>query len=195
MTEGVTGPGGRQTMAAETNQLVRWVEEFLFAERGTRTYAILDGASVPDLRDMLFQYEPEFECLYRGDLKPDIAEVAPYLVLLDRRSGFTDWIIGRGWGNHWGIFVVTRADLRVLRGHFRTFLTVHAPQGKPMLFRYYDPRVLRAYLPTCNSDELNAIFGPAICYVLEGEERNELLRLQVASGSLIEQKKHLVTQG
>ena len=43
-------------------------------------------------------------CLYRGELQPDMAEVAPYLVKLDRDAPFTDWVLDRGWGNHWGVF-------------------------------------------------------------------------------------------
>jgi len=46
-----------------------------------------------------------------------------------------------------------------MRQHFRRFITVHDESGKPLLFRYYDPRVLRTFLPTCNAKELAEIFG------------------------------------
>src|SRR5215472_8882815 len=98
--------------------------DYVFAERNANVFAILDGASVEDLLDQLYRYEPEFICLYRGELEPDIAEVAPYLICLDRKSAFTDWIFDAGWGNHWGIFAVSRADLTGMRQHLRRFLTV-----------------------------------------------------------------------
>ena len=160
------------------------VRELLFSQGGTPVYAILDGASIPDLLDRLYGERPEFCSLYRGGLKPDIAEVAPYLVRLEPRSALTQWVIERGWGNHWAIFAQAPADLDTLRRHFRRFLIVYDPDTKPLYFRYYDPRVLRVYLPTCTSDELATIFGPVQCYLLEDENPGSLLRFTAASGAL-----------
>ena len=67
------------------------------------------------------------------------------------------------------MIVLAPADLRTMRNHFRKLLTVYDPNGKPLLFRYYDPRVLRVYLPTCNAEELATIFGPINSYLLEDE--------------------------
>ncbi len=154
-------------------------------------YAILDGASVDGLLDQLDKYQPESVCLYRGELDPDLAEVAPYLVRLDDKSAFTDWLLEQGWDKRRGVFAVSRADLPAMRRHFRAFLTVHDSEGKPLLFRYYDPRVLRAYLPTCTSPELAAFFGPVILYLSEAEKPGELLRFQLSGGALKSSTKHL----
>jgi hypothetical protein len=159
--------------------------DYLFAEGDANVYAILDGASVDELLDRLYRFKPEHVCLYRGELAPDLVHVAPYLVRLEAKSAFTDWILERGWGNHWGIFAVAPPDLRTMRQHFRRFLTVHDSQGSSMLFRYYDPRVLLTYLPTCSPQELGEVFGPVLNYVVEGEEPTELLRFQVAGGALV----------
>lgn len=191
MTAGLNGP----VRPAAKMDPVAAVGGYLFAERGAQVYAILDGASVEGLLDSLYRFEPEHVCLYRGEIGPDLAEVAPYLVRLDPKSAFTDWVIGKGWGNHWGIFAVSRADLSTMRRHLRRFLTVHDTAGKPMLFRYYDPRVLRVFLPTCTAAELEEFFGPALCYVLEDEEPKDLLRFQVAGGVLSQQKKPLEQEG
>lgn len=149
------------------------------------TYAVLDGASVPDLLGHLYDDpRPEFVCLYRGDLKPDIAEVAPYLVKLNAKSSFTDWILTEAWGNHWGIFAISPADMTAMRKHFRTFLFVKNPEGKQVYFRYYDPRVLRIYLPACNAREVEFVFGPATSYLLEGDNQAILQRYTRDHGSL-----------
>jgi hypothetical protein len=161
--------------------------EHLFAEPDTRVFAVLDGASIQRLLDMLYQHQPESICLYRGELQPDIAHVAPYLVRLVKDSPFTGWVLDSGWGKHWGVFVVTQADLIALRQHFRRFLTVHDSEGTPLLFRYYDPRVLRVFLPTCNAEELQAIYGPVLRYVMEGERPGELLQFHLTKGALVQQ--------
>jgi hypothetical protein len=117
-----------------------------------KLFAVLDGASVPNLPQELYQHEPDYLCLYRGALDPDLAETAPYLVRLEPGSPFAEWIFNEGWGKHWGIFFTATCDMRDLRSHFRKFLIVYDAGGKPLYFRYYDPRVLRVYLPTCRPD-------------------------------------------
>lgn len=168
--------------------IIQAVSVHLFAEEGTNVFAVLDGASVPNLLSSLYQNQPECVCLYAGELEPDMAEVAPYLIRLHRNSEFTNWVIGQGWGRHWGIFAVSQADLRTLRSHFRKFLMVYDSDGKPLYFRYYDPRVLRVYLPTCNAEELKTVFGPVEYYLLEDEEPNAALRFRNSSGILMQEK-------
>lgn len=171
--------------------IVQSVSQILYADREVNAFAVLDGASVPDLLENLYRDERDYVCLYRGDLQTDMAEVAPYLVRLDPNSELTDWIIGQGWGKHWGIFALSLADLKPMRLHFRRFLIVHDGHGKPLLFRYYDPRVLRVYLPTCNAEELTTVFGPVMSYILEDENPNTSLRFRTASGALQQEKLRL----
>ena len=120
-----------------------------------------------------------------------MAEVAPYLVKLDGDSPFTEWVLDKGWGNHWGVFAESGADLHSLRQHFRGFLTVHDASGKPLLFRYYDPRVLRTYLPTCSGEELNTMFGPVDAYLVEDESGAALLRFSLKNGTLVKQAEQV----
>lgn len=138
-------------------------------QNGLNTYAVLDGASVNGLLPELGRSGAEYVCLYRGPLEADLARAAPYLVRIARGAQFTEWIIREGWGRHWGIFALSEADLMAMRQHFRRFLTVHDQSGTPLLFRYYDPRVLRVYLSTCNSEESTTFFGPVEKYVLAGD--------------------------
>jgi len=143
------------------------LRQILFASDHESTYAILDGASVPGLRLKLHTAKEEWACLYRGELAPDLAEVAPYLIKLRRVSPLTDWILSEGWGNHWGIFAISAVGLEALRRHLRGFLRVKDATGKILYFRYYDPRVLQIYLPTCRRDEIKTIYGPVLRYFAE----------------------------
>lgn len=158
------------------------ISQHLFADRAARVYAVLDGAMIPDLLPKLHEHNPDYVCLYRGELAPDIAEVAPYLVQLEPASQFTNWLLEQGWGERWGIFATSAADLRVMRRHFRAFLIVHDEEGHPLYFRFYDPRVLRVYLPTCNDEEASKVFGSVIYYTLEHETPDALLRFHCESG-------------
>ncbi len=138
-------------------------------------YAILDAARDESIYRELIKSDAEYCCLYRGDQAEELAEVAPYLVHLRKDAAFTFWLVSQGWGQSWGIFLKSAATLNELRRHFRRFLMVYDPDGKPLYFRYYDPRVLRVYLPTCNAEELRIIFGPTIWLGVEGEDTGSLI--------------------
>lgn len=173
--------------------IVQSVSEYLFSDEETNVFVVLDGAAVPDLLAHFDRYQPEYVCLYRGELEPDMEEVAPYLARVEAGSEFAEWLIEQGWGKHWGVYVVSpeEEDLKAMRRHFRTFLIVHDSEGKPLYFRYYDPRVLRVYLPTCNAEELAAVFGPVASYILEGEDSNTVLRFRSSLGSLQQESREL----
>ena len=158
-------------------------ENILFSER-TRIYAILDGASVPDLPMKLYEMQPPRYCLFTGDLEPDMAEVAPYLVRLYPRAPFTDWVLKEFWGKHWGIFAHSRKPLKEMRKHFRSLVTVYDEKGNPMLFRFYDPRVLRRFLPTCKPEEIKTFFGDVDTFFAELKEDEKLMRFENQDGNL-----------
>ena len=164
--------------------------KYLFSQPETNVYAVLDGASVPELPQILWEHEPENICLYRGKLEPDMAAVAPYLVKLEYDHPFTKLICEQGWGNHWGIFVLTPAEVNIrdMRKHFRRFLMVYSPENKLIYFRYYDPRVLRVYLPTCNTEEIKIVFGPISSYIAEDEDSSVLLRFTPDGEKVIAEK-------
>ncbi len=163
------------------------LEKYLF-RKDNHTYAILDGASVPDLPNKLYEMAPVNICLYQGELPPDLVYVAPYLVHLSPGTPFTDWLLTECWGKHWGIFAQSPMSLTGMRKHFRLLLTVYDDQGKPMLFRYYDPRVLSSFLKTCNQDELEIIFGKVKYYFAELTEEVQLLRFNFTNQKLKETK-------
>ena len=148
----------------------------LFSDPKYQAYAILDGASNPALLDHLYDDQPEFACLYRGELEPDIAECAPYLTRLEANTPFTQWALS-GWGKHWGIFALAECDFRILHRHLRSLNRVYDPEShKPLLFRYYDPRVLNVFLPTCDEEQSAKFFGPVQAYFAETEGEEDLAR-------------------
>jgi hypothetical protein len=148
--------------AQQSKELQKSLLDQLFTDTPLQAYAILDGASNPALLDHLYaEQRPEFACLYRGELEPDIAECAPYLAKLEVDSAFTQWITGNGWGDHWGIFALADCDFRTLHRHLRKLNMVYDPESnKSLLFRYYDPRVLSVFLPSCNTEQLAEFYGP-----------------------------------
>jgi hypothetical protein len=141
----------------------------------TRTFGILDAARDERIYLSVLRSDREWCCLYRGDAATTMAEVAPYLVELDPQSRFTRWLIEEGWGRSWGVFLNASVSMEALRNHLRRLTLVKLPDGRSVYFRYYDPRVLSVYLPTCTTEELAAVFGPIERLVMEsGDGKGEI---------------------
>lgn len=141
-------------------------------------WAILDGARDRRIFSFLLNSYLNYSCLYSGTLAPELEIAAPYLVQLEYEDRFSRDLIEQSWGNSWGVFLRCDAGLQKLRRHLRGFLIVQDPRGRRMLFRYYDPRVLRVYLPTCNAEELRKIYGPISTCWTEDEQAQALLEFR-----------------
>ncbi len=138
-------------------------------------FAILDGARSPRIAELLRASTLSSCCLYAGKLSPRLEAAAPHLVHLRPGAPEVEELFENAWGASWGVFVRASGDLEGLRRHFRRFLRVRTEAGQTLVFRYYDPRVLRVYLPTCNVVELSAVFGHVVEFVVEDESPDAIL--------------------
>ena len=141
-----------------------------------KVWAVLDCARDKRIYPAVLDCYLNKRCLYSADLPSELQLVAPYLIELDRDDRFTRYLINQGWGNSWGIFFRSEAGMERLRHHLREFLVVKDERGKRLIFRYYDPRVLRVYLPTCFTRELQTVFGPIQNFLVEGEDPETLIQ-------------------
>jgi hypothetical protein len=134
----------------------------------------------------------DYTCLYRGPIAPELERAAPFLVHLYQGERFTRELLKLGWGKSWGIFVRGAESMESLRLHFRKFLRVVDERGKRMVFRYYDPRVLRIYLPTCSADELRYVIGRTGSLSAESADASALLVYRDVGGTLDIEERLLV---
>lgn len=160
-------------------------------ETGRDIWVVLDGARERRIYGHVVDTYLESSCLYSGTLPPEVEVAAPYLVNLEYDDRLTRRILEEGFGKSWGIFLKSSISLSRLRRHLREFLIVIGPSGNRMLFRYYDPRVLRAYLPTCTSGELRTVFGPIETFWTEGEMPGTLLEFKFENSKLIQNSVRL----
>ena len=145
---------------------------------GAAIFALIDAA-----RDGLGPSEAEqagLTCwsLFDGDLGDLLKDAAPHLVEFPARSPFRDWWFSR-WGDSVGVLVESPVSVAELRRHFRTLTMVRDAERRQYYFRFYDPRVLRTFLPACTPEELARFFGPITCFYCEGDSGRELLAFSV----------------
>ena len=141
-------------------------------ENENHIYFIVDTAADEIIYGKILSFESECYCIYEHTAARELENVVPYLIKLSFDDHpFTDWVVENGWGKYWGIFIESDASMDELAYHFKTISVVADEQGNQMYFRYYDPRVLSIYLPTCNEDELNIVFGPVRRFIVENPKK------------------------
>lgn len=167
-----------------------WPEEMTSSER---LFAVLDGARDQRIFGAVDGSREDKCCLFSiheqwpgHDLRWDLIGVAPYLVELEKGDDLTHMVLRHGWGGHWGIFCRTDARIGRVRRHFRDLLKVRTEAGRELMFRFYDPRVLRAYLPTCRPSELLAMFGPVGAFIVPGADPLTAVEYRLEGTRLVE---------
>ena len=178
------------------NPLVAPLESLFWPKGFARDmWAIVDGARDRSIYSSLVNSYLKYTCLYAGQLPPALERAAPYLVQLDFEELYTRRLIEGAWGNNWGIFLRCDEDDDRLRRHLRQFLRVQDKQGRRFVFRYYDPRVMRVYLPTCNSEELRTVFGPIKSFYMEDVDSATALEYSREGSRLATERISLAAPG
>jgi hypothetical protein len=116
-------------------------------------YAVVDLASAPSVASLVTTLRPpQGETLFQRDMAPEVLEAGPWLVDLDRTQALSDALGRLDAESPWGYIVHADVDLLSLRHGLRKFnLTKMAGFDRPVLFRYWDPRVLDDFMSVSTS--------------------------------------------
>jgi hypothetical protein len=152
-----------------TDSLLAALTGSLSDDPDVHLYALVDGAQAFDLAFAgRLMGHPMFT-LFTGDLATVAAQSGPCLLAIGERSGFlAAWV--RRAGAHAGILFEAAAEPSALGPHLRHIFIATDEEGQEYFFRFYDPRVLRTFLPTCREGELREFFGPVQRWIAERED-------------------------
>jgi hypothetical protein len=132
-------------------------------------YAVLDAARSDRALQLIEESIDPYNSLYDGEQARALDDVAPYLVHLQPDSHLLHRLIHEGWGDAWGIYIQTPLDLPALRRHLRKFLMVKLEgEPDPVLFRFYDPRVLRTFAEVITHEQTAHLLGDLDRIIAEG---------------------------
>lgn len=133
-------------------------------------YAILDAARDRRILELCRESVEEYRSLYDGVEGETMVHVAPHLVRLPAGSRLLASLVREGWGQRWGIYLTCPLPFTEVRRHLRRFLMVEMEEsGDRMYFRFYDPRTLTTFIPSCTPRQAQEFFGSAESFLLEGE--------------------------
>ncbi|AUX31015.1 MULTISPECIES: DUF4123 domain-containing protein [Sorangium] len=154
-------------------------------------FAVVDAARDPRIRLLLGEAGEQTASLYTGFQGEILADVGPTLVHLPPGSTLLDALVDCGWGDSWGVFLTSNRPFGDVRKHLRRFLLVESGTGKQQYFRFYDPRVLRGFLPTCGPRKVEALFEEIEAFAMEAEDPGKLLRFTAQGGKAIREESAL----
>lgn len=139
-------------------------------------YAVLDAAQDKRILILLQESVEEYRSLYEGPQGAALADVAPHIVRLPKDSPLLVSLVHEGWVKHWGFYFTSTTPFAEVRRHLRKLLMVGlAGEAGRFYFRFYDPRVLKGFLPTCETDQRKDFFGPITRFLYEDAEEHTLL--------------------
>lgn len=127
----------------------------------SQTYLLLDGAQIDDLLAQLYRLEeaPQPHLLYRQTRYQALADTGPVLIRLAADSR-----LERHFDDHWrargGLWLESDADEASLVEHLRSLVHALVQGETTVLLRYYDPRIMRHWLPELAEAERDRLMGP-----------------------------------
>lgn len=164
-----------ETRTADELERARAALDILAAHRPL--FGVLDAARDGRILVLLDECVDDVWSLYEGREGQALAAVAPYLVRFSEDSTLLDRVVLEGWGCAWGVFFSASRPAKEVRRHLRRFLMVEPEvpvlgQGarEKLYFRYYDPRVLRDFLPIATPRQRSEFFGDISLFLLEEED-------------------------
>ncbi|MEL6424444.1 MAG: DUF4123 domain-containing protein [Pseudomonadota bacterium] len=117
-------------------------------------HAVIDGARIGALGDRLASAGIEHASLIGPNPSAEVIEAGPWIALMEPGSAilrqlFTDLKGDQDWA-FWSagpaIYIRSRLTTAELRAHLRRFVRVQGADGMWMMFRFWDPQVMRHYL-------------------------------------------------
>ena len=131
-------------------------------------YLLLDAAScgIEYIEAAQTICKADHDSLYLlNDRNLHLSIVAPYIFEMD--DLLKDWWLENAFGKAWGMIIDSASNFITVRRHFRKFLKIETEEGQQLYFRFYDPRVLTVFLPSCDEEQLLDFFGPVKSFLVE----------------------------
>jgi len=116
-----------------------------------------------------------YQSLYVDAMEIQCADQGPFLFQAPGNSDLVKTVVAEGWGQAWGMFILSSLHFAQLWRHFRKLIMVEMPQGGTAFFRFYDPRVLSVLLPTCDPRQLESIIPAGTEFIMENKSARPFL--------------------
>ncbi len=138
-------------------------------------YALVDAARSDQVLPRLASGQCNYQSLFVGTDKEPLFRAGPFLIAPCEDRGLFKWLTTEAWGESMALFFTSQAPYDQLLRHLQSLLKAITEEDDELFFRYYDPRVLRNYLPYCDTASGWRFMGPIARLMVEAEEGERLL--------------------
>lgn len=122
-------------------------------------YCVVDCAADDRLYGAVLQ-AGRGTALFAGELHPDLAEATPHLVQVDQDSALLALLASpEGRAGAFGCVLRAHPHMATVWRALRKHLLARMPDGKVVMFRFFDPRVMAPYLGSLTPSELAPWFA------------------------------------
>lgn len=145
-------------------------------QKSGRMFLLVDGAKIDNLAQVVYTWSPDALCdsLYRSTELAEFSDISPWLVEAQSDSAlgqkcFEEW-------QHLGSAIVLQANCTFddLMTHLRGLLKATLASGDEVIFRFYDPEILRNLLSedTVGNDRTR-LMGPCMTVAIQDRRTGE----------------------
>lgn len=161
--------------------------QIIHGDEKSHWYAIIDGSKAASLAYQAKAMGYSVYTLFTGESAQDfdLASAGPCVVDLDKTRPFLEYWIN-SMGDSAGILLQTDADVDIdsLYAHLRNIFIAQDEKEQDYFFRYYDPRVFNAFLPTCTDAELLEFFGMIDQWIVEDQTVKQYFSYKILKDKL-----------
>jgi pSer/pThr/pTyr-binding forkhead associated (FHA) protein len=108
-----------------------------------------------------------YQFLAEGMTMGEVLPPGAYLTYLPATSQLLPKLVKESWGRNFCVFFTCMHPFSEVRKHLRQLLLLSTEDGRRFFFRYFDPRILQAFLPACSTQELTHFFGPVHAFIVQ----------------------------
>jgi len=139
-------------------------------------FAVVDTARDPAIIELLRKNGELVEELYTGPRGERLTSATPHIASVRRGSRLLRRLVRHGWGKGWGMYVLSDRPFASIRDHLRGLLVIPTGAGEGLSFRFFDPSILRSFLPSLSPEQARCFFGPVASIALEAQGSRLILR-------------------
>ncbi|WP_339650721.1 DUF4123 domain-containing protein [Halopseudomonas pelagia] len=140
-------------------------------------YLLLDGAQIDNLLQRIYELEPapEPHLLYRQTRYAELADVGPVLVRTEPGSALHAHFHAT-WAQTAGCELDSSMPEPAIVSHLRSLIHIRTDGDVVLLFRYYDPRIMRLWLADLSIPVREQVMGPIDNISFSGFESGSVQR-------------------
>lgn len=123
-------------------------------------YAVIDLAVAEDMQALVTRLPPDAgETLLARSMPAKVRAVGPWLVQLAQAPQVAAALAKMDAGVPWGYYLHSPVAMTSLRQSLRRFNLAQLPDAeRPVLFRYWDPRVMQVWLDVATDHQRRQLF-------------------------------------